>query len=72
MITFTTEEVDCTPHQVGQTKTQATKRTLLTAKVKARITSEKARMHQKTPTLNHINYYQKVKFFIFIKEQVIM
>ena len=63
MITFTIEEVDCTPHQVGQTKNPGNRAHTADSQAKARITSEKARMHQKTPTLSHIDYYQKVKIF---------
>ena len=69
MITFTTEEVDCTPHQAGQTKTQATKRTPLTAKAKARITSEKARMHQKHSYTKSHKFTRRLSFVFLLRSR---
>ena len=70
MITFTTEEVESTPHQDGQTKTQETKRTPPTVKANDRIISEKARMYQNhSYTKSHILLEGQVLLY---KEQAIM
>ena len=69
MITFTTEEVESTPHQDGQTKTQETKRTPPTVKANDRIISEKARMYQNhSYTKSHILEGQVLLY----KEQAII